>query len=112
MRLEASEMPPTPTMSGIIAQSVLPKIDEMQHTHNPLERIATLSRFNRWSCKKISRRPGRRLCCSATYADCLSSAINPHMKFRKLVGVCVQSIHTHGGVLHKKWTDPMETFFF
>lgn len=39
-------------ISRIITCAVLPKIDEMQQTLNPLERIATLSKFNRWSCKR------------------------------------------------------------
>lgn len=61
----------------------LPKIDTMQQTVIPLRGLPLFPNSTGGLVKDITF-PGSRLCC-ATYADCLSAAINPCVSFRKLV---------------------------
>lgn len=67
-----------------LLQAPLPKIDTMQQTVILLRGLPLFPNSTGGLVKDITF-PGSRLCC-ATYADCLSAAINPSVSFRKLVG--------------------------
>lgn len=93
-------------ISGIITCSALPKIDAMQQTLNPLERIVTLSRFNRWSCKRYHFCWIQSLPCHLCWLSQLGYKSSHELQ--EAGGFCVQSIGTHGRVVSQeaKQSDP------
>lgn len=83
-----------------LLHAVLPKIDAMQQTLNPLERIVTPSKFNRWSCKRYHFSWIQSLPCHLCWLSqrCYKSS----REVQETGGFCVQSIRVHGRVLSQE----------